>query len=83
MPPPDAQARIEKALLDSGRKGEEDGGARNWLQELARFRDETERVLDLLGNFQPEIRPLDRSRRCAVPVGNGIGNSKFFLFDGY
>lgn len=59
MSPPDAQARTENALLDSGRKGEGDGGARNWRQELARFRDETERVLDLLSGFLPEIRALD------------------------
>src|SRR3546814_19815122 len=59
MPAPDAQARTESALLDSGRKGEGDDGARNWRQEQARFRDETERVLDLLGGFLPEIRALD------------------------
>ena len=59
MPPPDAQARTENALLDSDRKGEGDGGARNWRQEQARFRDETERVLDLLSGFLPEIRALD------------------------
>ncbi|WP_199257938.1 conjugal transfer protein TrbE [Paracoccus binzhouensis] len=59
MSPPDAQARTENALLDSGRKGEGDGGARNWRQELVRFRDETERVLDLLSGFLPEIRALD------------------------
>jgi type IV secretion system protein VirB4 len=59
MPPPDAQARTENALLDFGRKGEGDGGARNWRQEQARFRDETERVLDLLSGFLPEIRALD------------------------
>lgn len=59
MPPPDAQARTEIALLDTGRKGEGEGGVRNWRQELARFRDETERVLDLLGGFLPEIRALD------------------------
>lgn len=58
MPPPDAQARTEMALLDSGRKGEGDDGARNWRQEQARFRDETERVLGLLGGFLPEIRIL-------------------------
>jgi type IV secretion system protein VirB4 len=59
MPPPDAQARTENALLDSGRKGEGEGGVRNWRQELARFRDETDRVLDLLSGFLPEIRALD------------------------
>ncbi|MEC9264981.1 MAG: conjugal transfer protein TrbE [Pseudomonadota bacterium] len=59
MPPPDAQARTENALLDSDRKGEGDGGARNWRQKQARFRDETERVLDLLSGFLHEIRALD------------------------
>lgn len=59
MPPPDAQARTENALLDSDRKGEGDGGARNWRQEQARFRDESERVLDLLSGFLPEVRALD------------------------
>ena len=59
MPPPDAQARTEMVLLDSDRKGEGDDGTRNWRQEQARFRDETERVLDLLGGFLPEIRALD------------------------
>jgi type IV secretion system protein VirB4 len=58
MPPPDARARTENALLERDRK-EEGSGARNWRQELARFRDETERVLDLLSGFLPEIRALD------------------------
>lgn len=59
VPPPDAQARTENALLDSDRKGEGEGGVRNWRHELVRFRDETERVLDLLSGFLPEIRALD------------------------
>lgn len=59
MPPPDAQARTENALLERDRKGEGAGGIRNWRQEMARFRDETERVLDLLSGFLPEIRALD------------------------
>ena len=59
MPPPDAQARTENALLERDRKEEGGGSARNWRQELARFRDETERVLDLLSGFLPEIRALD------------------------
>ncbi len=58
MPPPDAQARTEMALLDSDRKGEGDDGTRNWRQEQARFRDEAERGLDLLSGFLPEIRAL-------------------------
>ena len=59
MPPPDGQAQAESALMDTGRKGEADDGARNWRREQARLRDETERVLDLLSGFLPEIRALD------------------------
>ncbi|WP_419739553.1 conjugal transfer protein TrbE [Ruegeria sp.] len=63
MPPPDAQARIGDAVLDRDRngagEGETNGSARNWRQELARFRDETDRVLDLMGGFLPEIHALD------------------------
>jgi type IV secretion system protein VirB4 len=55
MPPPDAQARTENALLERDRQG----GERDWRQEVARFRDETERVLDLMSGFLPEIRALD------------------------
>ena len=58
MPPPDAQARTESALVERDREGE-GGGARNWQQEISRFWDETERVLDLLRGFLPEIRALD------------------------
>ncbi len=59
MPPQDAQARTENALLERDREGEGTGGVRNWRQEMTRFRDETERVLDLLSGFLPEIRALD------------------------
>lgn len=59
MPPPDGQAQAESALVETGRKGEGGGGDRNWRREQARFRDETERVLDLLSGFLPEIRALD------------------------
>ena len=55
MPPPDGQAQAESALLDTGRKGE----GRNWRQELVGFADETDRVLDLLSGFMPEVRGLD------------------------
>ncbi|MFA4994131.1 MAG: conjugal transfer protein TrbE [Bdellovibrionales bacterium] len=55
MPPPDAQARTESALLDTGRKEEE----RDWNRELSRFRDETDRILDLLSGFLSEVRALD------------------------
>ncbi|MGN1289243.1 MAG: conjugal transfer protein TrbE, partial [Bradyrhizobium sp.] len=59
MPSSDAQARTESALLERDRKREGDAGLRDWKRELSRFRDETERVLDLLSGFLPEIRALD------------------------
>ncbi|WP_353642504.1 conjugal transfer protein TrbE [Mesorhizobium sp. WSM2239] len=55
MPPPDGQARAESALVDADREN----GKRDWRQELTRFRDETDRVLDLLSGFMPEVRALD------------------------
>ncbi|RRH93273.1 conjugal transfer protein TrbE [Mesorhizobium tamadayense] len=55
MPPPDNQARAESALVDSHHSE----GERDWRQELARFRDETDRLLDLLSGFMPEVRVLD------------------------
>ncbi|EHK54543.1 conjugal transfer protein TrbE, partial [Allomesorhizobium alhagi] len=55
MPPPDGQARAESALVDSDREN----GKRDWRQELTRFRDETDRVLDLISGFMPEVRALD------------------------
>src|SRR5690606_9935520 len=57
MPPPDAQARTENALLERDRQG----GERDWRQEVARFRDETERVLDLMSGILPAIRALDNA----------------------
>lgn len=55
MPPPDSQARAESALVESHHSG----AARNWRDELAWFGDETDRVLDLLSGFMPEVRVLD------------------------
>ncbi|RWE21440.1 MAG: conjugal transfer protein TrbE [Mesorhizobium sp.] len=55
MPPPDAQARAESALVDSHYSR----GERDWRQDLARFRDETNRVLDLFSGFMSEVRVLD------------------------
>ncbi|TIT54703.1 MAG: conjugal transfer protein TrbE [Mesorhizobium sp.] len=55
MPPPDAKARAESALVDSHYSQ----GERDWRQDLARFRDETNRVLDLFSGFMSEVRVLD------------------------
>ena len=55
LPPADTQARAESALMETSR--EESG--RNWRLELAVFAAETDRVLDLLAGFMPEVRGLD------------------------
>lgn len=55
MPPPDGQARAESALVDTHHSG----GARDWREELGRFRAETDRISDLLSGFMPEVRVLD------------------------
>ncbi|PBB39687.1 MULTISPECIES: conjugal transfer protein TrbE [Mesorhizobium] len=55
MPPADSQARAESALVDSHHPEAE----RDWRQELSRFRDDTDRVLDLLSGFMPEVRAID------------------------
>jgi type IV secretion/conjugal transfer VirB4 family ATPase len=65
LPPPDAQMRAESAFLDAGRKEE----GRNWRQELAGFLDETDRLLDLLSGFLPEIRALDDAETLAFLHG--------------
>jgi len=55
MPPADQVAQAERTLLETGR--EERG--RDWRQELAGFVAETDRALDLLAGFMPEVRALD------------------------
>ncbi|WP_163266319.1 conjugal transfer protein TrbE [Chelativorans alearense] len=67
MPPPDTQARTENALLERDRQGE--GGARDWRREFGQFQDETERVLDLLSGFLPDIRALDDAETLAFLHG--------------
>ena len=55
MPPADQVAQAERALVETGR--EEKG--RDWRQDLAGFIAETDRALDLLAGFMPEVRVLD------------------------
>ena len=55
MPPADQVAHAERALLETAR--EENG--RDWRQDLAGFIAETDRALDLLAGFMPEVRALD------------------------
>jgi type IV secretion system protein TrbE len=60
LPPADPVARAGRVLLESDQEttGRE-GKSRNWRQELAAFRLETDRILDLLAGFMPEVRGLD------------------------
>lgn len=60
MPPPDAEAATARLLLEQG-EGRQGGRAqaRNWRDELTRFQDETDRLLDLLAGLMPEVRALD------------------------
>jgi type IV secretion system protein TrbE len=55
MPPPDAEARAERALIEQGEREK----GRDWRGALASFVAETGRALDLLAGFMPEIRALD------------------------
>src|SRR3546814_17123030 len=55
LPPADQVSRAERALLE--RDVPQQG--RDWRQELRAFTAETDRVLDLLSAFVPEIRALD------------------------
>lgn len=54
LPPPDAQATAERALIErsAGEKG------RDWREALGQFVAETNRALDLLSGFMPEVRAL-------------------------
>ena len=55
LPPADTQAAAERALVErpSGEKG------RDWREALGHFVAETNRALDLLAGFMPEVRALD------------------------
>ncbi len=55
LPPPDAQATAERAFVEG--RGHDQG--RDWHEALASFVAETDRALDLLSAFMPEVRALD------------------------
>ena len=57
LPPADSQATAERALIErsAGDKG------RDWREALGQFLAETNRALDLLSGFMPEVRALDDS----------------------
>ncbi|PSJ36300.1 conjugal transfer protein TrbE [Allosphingosinicella deserti] len=54
LPPADSKDAAGRTLVD--RPGE--GQGRDWRASLAEFVAETDRVLDLLAGFMPELRPL-------------------------
>jgi type IV secretion system protein VirB4 len=55
LPPPDAEARAERALVEGGTAGQK----RGWREALQSFIADTTRALDLLTGIMPEVRPLD------------------------
>lgn len=55
LPPPDQVRRAEAAMIDRARPKT----GRDWRQELAAFVAQTDRVLDLLSGFMPEVVALD------------------------
>ena len=55
LPPADAEARAERALVEQRRRRSSATGARR----SASFVAETDRALDLLAGFMPEVRALD------------------------
>lgn len=54
LPPPDSSDAAGRSLVE--RSSETNG--RDWRASLAGFVAETDRVLDLLAGFMPEVRPL-------------------------
>jgi type IV secretion system protein VirB4 len=55
LPPPDNQDTAERALVERG--GALPG--RDWRDALTSFVAETDRVIDLMAGFMPEVRALD------------------------
>jgi type IV secretion system protein VirB4 len=57
LPPPDSQARAQRALVDEGRQG--GGGRHDWRRELEQFQQEFFRLAGLLQTILPEQHDLD------------------------
>ena len=55
MPPADQADTAGRALVERN----DDRRGRDWRQALAAFVAETDRALDLLSGFMPDVRPLD------------------------
>jgi type IV secretion system protein VirB4 len=54
LPPPDAEARAERALVAGGTPAR----GRDWREALKRFAADTDRALDLLAGLMPEVSAL-------------------------
>src|SRR6185295_8091702 len=54
LPPLDAEARAERALVEGGTPERQ----RDWRETLVRFVADTDRALDLLSGLMPEVRGL-------------------------
>ena len=59
LPPADARDRAGRSLVERPDAGEGSLHGRDWRGALAQFVAETDRVLDLLSGFMPEVRALD------------------------
>jgi len=59
LPPADSSDAAGRTLVERPDTGEGGGNARDWRASLAGFIAETDRVLDLLSGFMPEVRALD------------------------
>jgi len=55
LPPPDSEARAQRAFVDGSSSGEQ----RDWSEALGRFVADTNRAIDLLAGLMPEVRALD------------------------
>jgi type IV secretion system protein VirB4 len=55
LPPPDSQATAERALIERSSSEKQ----RDWREAVGSFVAETDRALDLLSSFMPEVRALD------------------------
>ena len=64
LPPADAQARAEQALVEQN-----DSSGRDWREALTSFVSETERALDLLASFMPEARALSSAESLSYLHG--------------
>ena len=66
FPAPDQVNRAERALLDVPEDEQgECGRGRSWREELDAFIAETNRALDLMEGFMPEVRALDDAETLA------------------